>query len=222
MVNLNYNFKNKKLLKTALTHRSFLNESRGVKESNERIEFLGDAVLELVVSLYLYKKYPGLPEGKLTFMRSRLVQTKTLSLAAERLKLGVSLQMSKGEKDSGGEKNPSLLADVFEAVVGAIYLDSGLNEAFSFVEQNLLFPAEKMLADKLPRDYKSKFQELIQAKGLPTPVYKIMDSFGPDHNKTFVTKVFVGKKVYAKGKGSSKQEAEQMAAKKALEKVGLK
>jgi len=217
-LDLGYIFKNKKLLKRALTHRSFLNESKNDRHSNERLEYLGDAVLELIVSLYLYKKYPNFPEGKLTSMRSRLVQTKTLALASERLRLGKELRMSKGEKESGGEQNPSLLADTFEAVVGAIYMDTDFNNAFSFVKNNLLVPAEKFLAKNLPVDFKSKYQEIVQAEGKPTPVYKVIKSYGPDHDKRFVIALYVGKNKAAIGKGRSKQEAEQSAAQKALEK----
>jgi ribonuclease-3 len=216
-IKLNYNFKNKILLKTALTHRSFLNESNKRLQSNERLEFLGDAVLELIISLYLFKKYPNFDEGKLTAMRSRLVQTKTLSLAAKRLNIGNKIRLSKGEKESGGAENPSILADTFEAIIGAIYQDSNFEQAYQFVKEKLIYPAEKLLSDELPVDYKSKFQELIQAKGLATPIYKVLHSSGPDHNKIFVTAAYVNKKEYGRAQGRSKQEAEQLAAKIALE-----
>jgi ribonuclease-3 len=216
-IKLNYKFKNKQLLKIALTHRSFLNESERRLQSNERLEFLGDAVLELIISLYLYEKYPHIDEGQLTSMRSQLVQTKTLSLAASHLNISENLRLSKGEKESGGEKNPSILADTFEAIIGAIYQDSNFEQAYQFVKEALIVPAEKLLASELPIDYKSKFQELIQSKGLSTPTYRLLQSIGPDHEKTFTTAVYVGKKEHGRAKGKSKQEAEQLAAKQALE-----
>lgn len=217
--NLNHHFKNKGLLTTALTHRSYLNEHRGEKLiSNERLEFLGDAVLELIVSLYLYKKYPELNEGKLTALRAKLVQTKTLAMASQRLNIGSALRLSKGEEESEGQKNPSILADTFEAIIGAIYEDAGFERTFEFVKRNLFTPAEKLFASKLPEDYKSSFQELVQAKGHPSPTYKLLKTEGPDHDKTFKVGVFIENKEYAQGRGKSKQEAEQRAAKKALAK----
>jgi ribonuclease-3 len=216
-------FKDKQLLETALTHRSYLNEHK--KEnltSNERLEFLGDAVLELIVSLYLYQKYPHFSEGKLTALRARLVQTKTLALASQRLNISRQLKLSRGERESGGADNPSLLADTFEAIVGALYQDSGFKAAYDFVKTNLLMPSEKLFKSQLPEDYKSKLQEKVQAKGLPSPVYQVIASYGPDHQRTFKTAVFIGKTKYSQGVGKSKQEAEQQAAKKTLAKFAGK
>lgn len=222
-LNLDYQFKNPQLLKTALTHRSYLNEHRQEKlQSNERLEFLGDAILELIVSLYLFKKYPSLPEGRLTTMRAQLVQTKTLSLVSQKLKVGFSLRLSRGEKESGGNNNPSLLADTFEAIVGAIYQDSNFEQAYKFVEKNLLIPSEEIFKSQLPHDYKSQLQEVIQGQGLNSPVYKLVQSLGPDHNKTFKTNVIINNKKSTEGAGKSKQEAEQEAACKALEKFKRK
>lgn len=210
-------FKNPKLLERAFIHRSYLNEHKGKQlKSNERLEFLGDAVLELIVSLYLYQKYPDFPEGKLTTLRSKLVQTKTLSLAANRLGFSENLKLSRGEKASGGNKNPSILANTFEAVIGSIYQDQGFDQTYDFVLKNLLLPAEKLFKDQLPQDFKSQLQETIQAKGKPSPVYKVLASFGPDHSKTFKVAVLVENKKIAVGAGKSKQTAEQEAAKKAL------
>ncbi len=221
--NLEKQFQNKILFKRAFVHRSYLNEHKEEQiGSNERLEFLGDAVLELIVSLYLFKKYPLFPEGKLTALRARLVQTKTLSLASQTLGLGSKIKLSKGEKASGGETNPSILADTFEAVIGALYLDQGFDRAYEFVVKNLLEPAKKLFASKLPHDYKSQLQELIQARKKPSPVYQVLDSFGPDHSKTFIVGCFVDGKQLGKGEGRSKQEAEQQAAKKALAKLQLK
>ena len=220
---ISYCFKNKNLLEQAFTHRSYLNEHKGKKiQSNERLEFLGDAVLELIVSIYLFKKYPFSPEGKLTNLRSKLVQTKTLSLVSQKLNFGQNLKLSKGEKALAGQTNPSILADTFEAVVGAIYLDGGFQPAYQFVLKNLLLPAQGYFSQQLPQDYKSQLQEKVQAQGLPSPKYKIIASYGPDHNKTFKTAVLINNKQEGEGIGKSKQEAEQQAAKKALEKIGKK
>lgn len=220
---LGYKFKNKSLLETALTHRSYLNEHKGKGlVSNERLEFLGDAVLELIVSLFLYQKYPHLPEGGLTSLRAKLVQTKTLFLASQRLKIGAQLKLSRGEKESGGAENPSILADTFEAIIGAIYQDSGFGPAFSFVKKSLLIPSEQLFKTKLPEDYKSRFQEIVQAQGLSSPIYKVISSYGPDHDKTFKTAVFIGGSKYSFGVGKSKQEAEQQTAKKAIKKFAEK
>lgn len=224
-MNFNFpiNFSNKKLLARAFIHRSYLNEhSKENLKSNERLEYLGDAVLELIVSLYLFNKYPDFPEGKLTTLRSKLVQTRTLSLAAIRLNFGERLQMSKGEKKSGGAQNPSILADTFEAVIGAIYKDQGFQAAFNFVKDNLLVPAEKLFAGKIPQDYKSKLQEVVQSQGMISPIYKVIKAYGPDHNKTFKVKVSLENNQSAIGVGKSKQEAEQKSARLALEKLSSK
>ena len=209
---------NKKLLITSLTHRSALNEKKGSQVSNERLEFLGDAVLEIIVSNYLYHRYPHLPEGKLTHMRAKIVQTKTLAATAEKLQLGKHLILSKGEKKAGGQKNPSLLADCLEAVIGAIYLDQGIKKTEEFIQKNLLAKLSLILKDAQVTDYKSKLQELWQKKKKITPTYKITKTSGPDHKKNFEVKVYLNKKFIATGKGKSKQEAQQQAAKSALEK----
>ncbi|PIS09670.1 ribonuclease III [Candidatus Beckwithbacteria bacterium CG10_big_fil_rev_8_21_14_0_10_34_10] len=222
-LNLKKLFKNKDILELALTHRSYLNEHKGEKlASNERLEFLGDAVLELIVSSYLYQKYPHLPEGKLTSMRARLVQTKTLGLAAQKLKLGSALKLSRGEKESGGENNPSIMANTFEAVIGGIYQDSGFEKACNFVQKNLLDPSENLFSNKIPLDHKSSFQELVQAKGLKTPEYVLVSEKGPDHKKVFMSAVLINNKRVALGQGYSKQEAEQEAARLACQKFGKK
>lgn len=214
---LGYQFKNTKLLEISLTHRSYLNEHKNKNLiSNERLEFLGDAVLELIVSFYLYQKFPLDEEGSLTLLRSKIVQTKTLAMASERLHLGSFLRLSRGEKESGGNQNPSILADTFEAIIGAVYLDSDFQNVYNFVVKNLLDPAEKLFATKLPEDYKSLLQEKVQAKGFASPLYKIVSMIGPDHKKIFTIVAVINNKEYAIGSGLSKQEAEQMAAQKAL------
>lgn len=210
------------LLKQALTHRSYLNESEELKTSNERLEFLGDAVLELVVSEFIYKNYPQKSEGKLTKLRSKIVCTETLGLLAQRLSLGQFLLLSKGEEASGGRENPSLLANTFEAVIGALYLDQGKKAVANFLEKILFSQLEEVLEKSSPEDFKSQFQELIQAKEQPTPIYKLISTSGPDHKKVFKVAVLVDKQVIAEGMGPSKQKAEQEAARTALEKIGKK
>lgn len=214
---MKFDFQNDPLLAPAFIHRSFLNENKVKKlQSNERLEFLGDAVLELVVSYYLFNIYPDFEEGQLTSLRSKLVQTKTLSLASQRLNFGKFLKLSKGEAESGGGKNDSILADTFEAVIGIIYQNYGFQEVYDFVINNLLIPAKILFNDQLPKDYKSLFQELVQNKGKPSPIYKVISTTGPDHNKIFKIAVFVDNQKLAEGLGKSKQTAEQEAAKAAL------
>jgi ribonuclease-3 len=206
-----------KLMKTALTHRSYVNEHPET-ESNERLEFLGDAVIEFVVSKELYERFQDEPEGKLTAMRSKLVQTAGLAKIARKLKLGEKLFLSKGEEQSGGRESDSLLENTFEAVVGAIYLEKGMEEVSRFLEE-YLFPEIDLLKGGNLKDPKSWFQELVQAKELPTPVYRVVKEEGPDHMKVFEVEVMVGKKGVAKGKGSSKQRAETDAAREAIKRV---
>lgn len=209
-------FQNQKLWQTALTHRSALNE-QGSDESNERLEFLGDAVLELATTEFLYNEYPDEPEGVLTAYRSSLVKTTTLAEVATELGLGESLRLSRGEESSGGRQNPSLLADTMEAVIGALYLDQGYEVARLFLEKNLFVKFGQILRKKLYKDPKSHLQELVQARGLAAPVYKVIKAVGPDHDKKFTVTVAVGNQVIGQGQGKSKQQAQQAAAS-----VGLK
>ena len=211
-------FKRQGLLIQALTHRSSLNEKIGAASSYERLEFLGDAVLELIVSAYLFTAHPGLSEGKLTRFRANLVQTKTLAAAALSLHLDSYLILSRGEKRSGGHKNPSLLADCFEAVIGAIYLDQGLEAAKAFIVEHLIKPHQKLLATAQVTDHKSLLQEKWQKRHQLTPHYRIVNTFGPDHNKQFTIRVYLKGELQGEGKGKSKQAAQQQAAKAALEK----
>lgn len=211
-----FKFNQPQLLTTALTHRSALNEVKGI-QSYERLEFLGDAVLELVVSDYLFRKYPKKPEGDLTHLRSQMVQTKTLARAATKLKLGENLIMSKGEAAAQGSENVSLLADCFEAVIGAIYIDQGLDNATKFIKLNLLKSIDSIIKEAHVIDYKSQLQEVWQRKYQLTPIYKIDKVTGPDHNKNFQVNVYLNQKIKGAGKGKSKQEAQQQAAKSALE-----
>lgn len=215
---LNITFKNQKLLKQAFIHRSYLNEVKDKNLfSNERLEFLGDAVLELLVSSFLYHQFPQKQEGVLTNLRSKIVCTKTLSQEARRLNLGAFLKLSRGEEKEGGRKNPSILADTFEALLGAIYLDQGIEKTKIFLK-TVLFPyAEKIVAGKNLKDPKSLFQEIVQEKIKTSPVYKVLREEGPDHLKKFKVGAYVNDKLYGVGKGKSKQEAEENAARKAID-----
>lgn len=218
---INIKFKDRTLLKRALVHRSYLNENSKERESNERLEFLGDAVLELVVSNYLYHKYPSLPEGKLTSFRSAIVNTKTLASVAQQIELGNYLYLSRGEEAGGGRQNNSLLADTFEALLGAIYLDQGFNKARQLVEKLLLPLLPGIIERGAYIDYKSHLQALIQEREKITPNYKVIREVGPDHDKTFTVVCLANGKTLGRGKGKSKQEAEQDAARLSLKKLGV-
>lgn len=215
-------YKNKQLLVTALTHRSALNEKENsgttATESNERLEFLGDAVLELATTEFLFHKFPREPEGKLTAYRSALVKTTTLAKVATELKLGTKMYMSKGEEAGGGRTNEGLLANTTEAMIGALYLDQGYERVKKFLEEYLFVKFDEIRRNKLYKDAKSLFQEVVQADDFPTPSYKVVKEEGPDHNKHFTVQVLVGEKVYGEGEGKSKQLAEQKAAEFALNK----
>ncbi|AKM79174.1 MAG: Ribonuclease 3 [Candidatus Beckwithbacteria bacterium GW2011_GWB1_47_15] len=213
-------FKNADLIKLALTHRSALNEHPEIASSNERLEFLGDAVLEIVVSNFLYHQFPQKEEGELTHLRAKIVQTKTLAAAAKNLKLQDRLILSKGEARAQGRSKPSILANTFEAVVGAIYLDQGLNLARQFITDHLLVKLDKIVKDAKVTDYKSRLQEIWQKSHHRAPRYQVVKTRGPDHLKSFTVKVILGQS-FALGSGPSKQAAEQTAAQKALEKNPL-
>lgn len=212
---LHYEFQDPALLTTALTHRSSLNE-QGVKESNERLEFLGDAVLELVITNYLYQARPDEPEGFLTAARSAVVRTESLAEIARSIDLGSFLRMSKGEAMGGGRENPSILENTVEALIGAIFKDGGLEKASDFIYRFIVPQAQIILTKKELKDAKSLYQEKIQSQGLFSPQYKVISQMGPDHNKTFEVAVFVDNQETGRGRGKSKQEAEQLAAQKAL------
>ena len=212
---LDYDFKDASLLATALTHRSSLNE-QGVKESNERLEFLGDAVLELIITNYLYQEKPLEPEGFLTAARSAVVRTESLAEVARSINLGIYLKMSKGEAMGGGRENPSILENTVEALIGAIFKDGGLDQASAFIHRFIVPKAQLILTKNELKDAKSLFQEKIQSLGLLSPSYKVISEEGPDHSKTFEVAVFVENTEKGRGKGKSKQEAEQQAAQKAL------
>lgn len=211
---------NPALLETALTHRSALNEPKASGtpslESNERLEFLGDAVLELIVTRQLFEQFPKEDEGKLTAFRSALVRTETLAELALEIGLGEKLYLSHGEEASGGRTNPSLLADTLEALLGALYLDQGLEVVEQFLLTHLLPRLASIQEKGLYKDAKSNLQEVVQARGLSAPEYLLLKAEGPDHAKQFRVAVRVAGKIVGEGVGTSKQLAQQQAATKAL------
>lgn len=214
---LNLKFKNQDLLIQAFIHRSYLNEYPRFKLShNERLEFLGDAILEQVVTEYLFKSYPKKSEGELTSWRAALVNAKMLTKTAQDLGFNDFLLLSQGESREKGKSRQYILANTFEAFVGSLYLDQGIEVCNDFIEKNLIKKLSKIIKECLFRDAKSQFQEESQEKVGITPIYKVLEERGPDHNKYFIIGVFLGKDLVAKGDGSSKQEAEEEAAKQAL------
>ena len=211
------------LLRTACTHRSYLNENKGAGlEHNERLEFLGDAVLELIITYFLFKKYPKKNEGDLTSYRAALVNTVSLSRVAESLGVNDYMLLSRGEEKDKGRARSIILADSVEAIIGAIYIDQGYNAAANFVSRHLLevIDIDEIVSKKLWLDAKSRFQERAQEMTNFTPAYKTLKETGPDHDKQFTLGVFLGSVQVALGTGPSKQEAEQKAAEKALEVKG--
>lgn len=204
-------FNNKDLLDQALTHRSWVNEHKGQRESNERMEFLGDAILEFVVSKEIYNEYPDKEEGYLTALRANLVNTIALAEIANNLGIGAKLFLSKGEEDGGGRLNSSLLADTVEAIIGALFIDGGIDEAEKFIKENILIYTKDKVQKPL-KDFKSRLQEMVQAKGYPAPKYQVVQESGPDHNKKFVIEVLVNGESWGRGEGKNKSSAEQDAA----------
>ncbi len=215
------NFKDKSILVQSLTHRSFLNEHRSNKSGhNERLEFLGDAVLELVVTHYLYNEYPSKTEGDMTSIRSALVNAQTCAEVAKNINLNEFLLLSKGESKDTGRARQYILANALEAVIGAIYLDSGYESAKDFIFRFMIPMTERIITEELWVDAKSKFQERAQDEVSITPSYKTLKEEGPDHDKKFTVGVFLKQDLVAEGIGDSKQEAEQDAARKALKEKG--
>ena len=209
--------KNKKLFEQAFTHRSYLNEAKLKVSSNERLEFLGDSILSFAVSNYLYTKYPDFDEGTLTNLRSLMVNTKSLSDIARELNMGQLLKLSRGEEESKGRENSTLLENSFEAYIGALFLDQGMISVAKFLE-GVLFPKTQDIVNKRAlKDPKSLLQEKVQAQKQSSPIYKVLEDTGPAHAKTFKVGVFVNGKILGEGKGKSKQIAEESAAKNALE-----
>lgn len=213
-------FNNPDLLREALTHRSYLNEHRSYKlNHNERLEFLGDAVLELAVTNYLYKNYPN-PEGDLTSWRAALVNGEMLAKVADGLGVGEYLLMSKGEAKDTGRARQYLLANAMEAIIGAIYLDQGYDAAEDFILKNIIANLDKVLKEKSYMDSKSYFQEMAQEHVKVTPGYRVIKEWGPDHDKHFIVGVYLDEELVAEGEGISKQDAQREAAKNGLEAKG--
>ena len=217
---LKIKIKNENLYEIAFTHRSYLNEHPNYENpSNERLEFLGDAVLQLISSEYLFDTYKNSPEGDLTNYRAAIVCTTSLAAEAGRLGFGEFLFLSNGEEATGGREREYILANTFEAVLGAIYLENGLEKCKKFVEKELLYKIEDIIKNETYKDAKSKFQEMAQEKFSVTPNYKVEDSWGQDHKKTFKIAVYLEKDKYGEGEGKSKQRAEQKAANNAIDKL---
>lgn len=208
---------NKEPYKTAFTHRSFLNESPQTRQSNERLEFLGDVVLSFIVSAYLYQQRPADTEGDLTNLRSYIVKTGSLAKASQKLDLGKHLRLSRGEEQSGGRSNEQLLANVYEALLGAMYLDQGIEETRKFVHKTLFPLFEKEIKEGPPKDSKSLLQEIAQNLTKQSPKYKIIETWGPDHAKEFKVGVFLQSEQIGEGQGPSKQIAEEEAATQGLQ-----
>ncbi|MEY3784313.1 MAG: hypothetical protein RLZZ230_635 [Candidatus Parcubacteria bacterium] len=218
---INVQFADTTVLLSAVTHRSYLNEHREATwDHNERLEFLGDAVLELVVTDYLYKKYPEKPEGELTAVRAALVNTVSLSAASEKMGINDFLLMSKGEAKDTGRARQYILANAFEACIGAIYIDQGYTAAQQFIAGHLFPNTEEIVSKRLWQDAKSRFQELAQEQMSVTPTYETIAQEGPDHDRLFTVGVYLRSVLVAEGKGRSKQEAEQEAASHAIEAKG--
>ncbi len=219
--NLEYKFNNISFLKNALTHSSYANEVRNGIASNERLEFLGDSVLSIIVSDYIFKNFPNLPEGQLTKLRASLVCEKSLCGFSRELELGKYLLLGKGEEKGGGRERDSILADAFEAVLAAMYLDGGYEvakkHALRFVLREIEHPEDDVF-----KDYKTVLQEIIQRNPEETVTYALVDQKGPDHDKIFTVEVKLNSNTIGKGSGKSKKQAEQMAAKQALELMGEK
>lgn len=219
---LGFEFTNIQLLVTALTHRSYVNEhKKSVSEHNERLEFLGDAVLELAVTEYLYANFTE-PEGILTAWRAALVRTESIGDAGDKLGYGPLIRMSKGEKNGSERARLQILANAFEAVIGAIYLERGFDDARAFIATHILSKLDGILASGSWRDPKSHLQEVSQRVDGQTPVYKVLHEEGPDHDKVFTLGVFVGETLMGRGTGPSKQAAQQAAARAALEAYRLR
>lgn len=219
---IDYSFKNRRYLEIAVTHSSYANESRDRKlRSNERLEFLGDSVLGLVSASYLFNEHKDVMEGELTKMRSSLVCEGALCVCAREIGLGEYLRLGKGEESGGGRTRDSILADAMEALIGAVYLDGGLEQAKKLIMDYVLLPGIKRMGRAAITDYKTALQEIVQKNHGEVLSYRLTDSCGPDHQKSFSVEVLLNSNVIGKGMGHSKKEAEQMAAKEALELMGL-
>ena len=210
--------KNWLLLSRALTHRSYLNEHPEALEDNERLEFLGDAVLDFLVGAWLYNHYPEMSEGQLTRLRSALVRTEQLAEFARQDDLGAAMRLGRGEGRAGGREREALLCGTFEAIIGALYIDTGLESVRDFMEPRLESAARQILSKRKDQDPKSLLQESVQSKGFPPPIYRTISTSGPEHEKTFEVEVLINGNVYGTGSGHSKRSAAKAAAHLALEK----
>lgn len=221
MLNMEYQFKNETLLNTAMTHSSYANEHRGSHlHHNERLEFLGDSVLGFVTADYLMNAYPDLPEGELTKLRAAVVCEGALCEIAKELGIPARIKLGHGEETGGGRERPSILADATEALLGAIYLDGGIEPARAFVLRFIPKKVEIAIEGGAFKDYKTMLQEIVQKNKQETLEYRLASESGPDHDKRFTMELLLNSNVFAMGEGRSKKEAEQMAAKKALELMG--
>lgn len=218
---LNLPFSDYFLLTRALTHRSYLNENKDAIEDNERLEFLGDAVLDFMVADWLYNHYPEKPEGDLTRLRAALVYTDQLAYFARQIDLGRALRLGKGELQAGGQERTTLLCDAFEALIGALYIHGGLPAVTNFMVPLLTDVVDIIFQNHKDDDTKSRLQEWAQGKGFSSPKYVLIAEQGPDHNKTFEMEVWIGNKPYGRGTGSNKQSAEKAAARQALGQLGI-
>lgn len=216
---IGYEFKNTELFSIALTHSSYSNESKANLKCNERLEFLGDSVLSLVVSSYIFQQFSQFPEGELTQLRASLVCEKTLYKFAKIIDLGSALKLSRGERHGGGADRPSILSDAFEALIAAIYLDGGYDKAEKFV-MGFVLDEIKNLRRKPTKDFKTTLQEIVQKNPGERIEYKLVSESGPDHDKHFVVEVYLNSNPIGRGGGRSKKEAEQQAAHQALELMG--
>lgn len=215
-------FTNSDLLENAFIHRSYLNEHKDfIGQSNERLEFLGDSVLSIIVSDFLFKNLPKSEEGELTQIRASLVRTETLAFVARKLNLGSYLLLSRGEEDSDGRNNKTILANTFEALIGAIYIDQGIAQAQNFIRKNILANWKKLSTTAVV-DFKSKLQEVLQRKYHQSPKYKVVSSYGPDHNRSFEIAVLLNETTLGVGIGKNKQNAAQNAAERALKSLSAK
>ena len=215
---ISYNFKNKQYILEALTHSSYSNENKSYA-FNERLEFLGDSVLGIIISDYLFKNETELPEGELTKLRANIVCEESLSEVSKKIELGTHMLLGKGEEATGGRERVSILADAVEAVIAAIYLDGGIENARKFVLTQMDEIIQDSIKGRIFRDYKTHLQEVIQSQGETNIIYDLVEEIGPDHNKKFVMQVKLNDEVLGTGEGKSKKEAEQVAARKALDSI---
>ncbi len=218
---IKYSFKDKELLILALKHRSITGYKDWSNENNERLEFLGDAILEFIVVDFLYKKFPNKQEGELSKIKSTLVSRKILAIIIKNLKINEYIIISEGEEQTGGRERPSILANVYEAILAAIYLDGGIRQAKKFVNNTILKNYNDFIKDINYFNFKSRLLEFIQGKFKVQPIYKVIEESGPDHNKTFTINVYFKDRLIGQGKGSSKKSAQQEAAHNALIRLGV-